>query len=194
MILFPEKVPTLESKDLIFSVIENSDLERYFKLCSNDKVMRPWGTKGHETKNETRALIDFLRKAFSTQEMIRWGIREKSTDLFIGDIGYWRFIKPRDRAEIGAKIFPEYWNRGYMTQAMICIMDYGFTEMKINSIEGNIEPENIGSLRLVEKLMFEREGYLRENSFCYYRQKYIDTFLMSMTASRWKRVYKDLKE
>ena len=72
-----------------------------------------------------------------------------------------------------------------MTEAMTMVMDYGFIKMNLNSIEGNIDPENKGSIRLVEKLGFEKNGYIKEHSYCYFREKFIDTLLFSKRASQW---------
>lgn len=185
-IKFPSTIPILHSKRLTLSPIEEEDAKYYFSFCSNPEVMRPWGMKVHQSLQETKELILFLDEEFKKKQMIRWGIRELGSLVLIGDIGFWRFVNPRSRAEIGAKLAPQYWNKSYMTEAMSTVIVYGFQIMKLNSIEGNIDPENKSSIRLVEKLGFERDGYIKEHSFCTFREKFVDTLLYSLRASQWK--------
>jgi [ribosomal protein S5]-alanine N-acetyltransferase len=72
-----------------------------------------------------------------------------------------------------------------MTEAMAKTIEFGFTRMNLNSIEANIDPENHGSIRLVEKVGFERDGYIREHSYCFFREKFVDTILFTARASQW---------
>lgn len=48
--------------------------------------------------------------------------------------------------------------KGYMTEALEASIRYMFEELGMHRIEANIMPENIGSIRVVQKLNFEREG------------------------------------
>ncbi|MGE0526338.1 MAG: GNAT family N-acetyltransferase, partial [Bdellovibrionales bacterium] len=141
-ITFPQVIPTLNSERLVLKPITDADADAYFSICSNPVVMRPWGTKCHESMDETRDLIQYLEQEFKHHRMIRWGVFEGGGSTLIGDVGFWRFVFPRARAEIGAKLDPHVWNRGYMTEAMITVLDFGFRGMNLNSIEGNVDPEN----------------------------------------------------
>jgi ribosomal-protein-alanine N-acetyltransferase len=49
--------------------------------------------------------------------------------------------------------------RGYMTEGLRLVMGYAFTELGLHRLEANIQPANVASIRLVERLGFEREGY-----------------------------------
>lgn len=188
--IFTANIPILFSERLILSPIREDDADDYFALCSNPDVMRPWGTKQHQNLNETKNLILFLEHEFKKKQMIRWGIREQSAghasaNPLIGDLGFWRFVNPRLRAEIGAKLSPQYWNKGYMTEAMTKVLDFGFQTMNLNSIEGNIDPENRSSMRMLEKLGFDKEGYIKGHSYCAFREKFVDTLLYSLRANQW---------
>ena len=183
----PTQVPTLLTKRLELSAIVPADAENYFALCSNADVMRTFGLKPHGSIEETRGLISFLEKELVEKRMIRWAVRERGGNgALIGDVGYWRYVPSRRRAEIGAKLAAEFWNKGYMTEAMAAVMDFGFTRMSLNGIEGNADPENGGSLKMLAKLGFEREGFVKEHTYCPYRERYYDTILYSLRASQWK--------
>ena len=50
-----------------------------------------------------------------------------------------------------------------MSEAILRIIDYGFSQMNLHRIEAFIGPANIASQKLVEKLGFQKEGVLREH-------------------------------
>lgn len=48
------------------------------------------------------------------------------------------------------------------TEALKAAIRYIFEEWKLHRIEANIIPRNAASIRVIEKLGFEREGYCRK--------------------------------
>ena len=62
-------------------------------------------------------------------------------------------------AYIGYWISQEVAGRGIMPRAVALLMDHAFGAMALHRIEINIRPENVASLRVVEKLGIRQEGY-----------------------------------
>jgi len=69
---------------------------------------------------------------------------------------------------LGYKMDQNFFNKGYMTEALGKVIDYAFNVLKLHRIEANIMPHNAASLRVVEKLGFYHEGlakkYLKINN------------------------------
>jgi ribosomal-protein-alanine N-acetyltransferase len=61
-------------------------------------------------------------------------------------------------AHIGYWIDRNYSNRGFTTQAVKLLTEYGFGELKLHRIEINVRPENAGSIRVAEKAGYLFEG------------------------------------
>ena len=55
-----------------------------------------------------------------------------------------------------------YWNQGYATEAAGRVVEYGFETLDLHRIQAFVLPTNIGSVRVLEKLGFRREGVLRD--------------------------------
>ena len=53
-------------------------------------------------------------------------------------------------------------NRGYMTEALRCVIDFAFNRLRLHRIEANIMPRSHASRRVVEKLGFHYEGLARQ--------------------------------
>lgn len=54
------------------------------------------------------------------------------------------------------------WGKAYMDEALRALLNYGFTELKLNRVEADIDPRNEASKKTLERLGFTREGYLPE--------------------------------
>ncbi len=50
-----------------------------------------------------------------------------------------------------------------MPEAVRLMVDYAFTELKLHRIEAGVMPRNLGSIRVLEKAGFHREGIARSN-------------------------------
>jgi len=53
----------------------------------------------------------------------------------------------------------KYAERGYMKEGLQLVIDHAFTQLGLHRLEANIQPGNERSVRLVESLGFECEGY-----------------------------------
>ena len=65
-------------------------------------------------------------------------------------------------AHIGYWVDRNYANRGFITEAVGLVTDFGFSELGIHRIEINVRPENVASCRVAEKAGYHFEGDRRE--------------------------------
>lgn len=88
----------------------------------------------------------------------------KENNETIGRCGYHNWYTDHYKAELGYALSKEEHKRkGYMTEAVAKILDYGFNRMGLNRIEACVGPDNFASLSLVKKYGFTQEGYLRKH-------------------------------
>jgi ribosomal-protein-alanine N-acetyltransferase len=130
--------------------------------------------------------VEGIQEAFREQSGIRWAISPRGAGQLIGSGGFWRLDKPHFRAEIGYELAPEWWGQGVMTEAVGAMLAFGFTAMRLHSVEAQIHPENTGSRRVLEKLGFVQEGYFRENFYDPGMAKFTDTAVFSLLHSAWR--------
>jgi [ribosomal protein S5]-alanine N-acetyltransferase len=67
-----------------------------------------------------------------------------------------------NRAELGYWIGVDYWNRGYCTEAVKAILEYGFKVLKYHKISARYFAGNYSSGRVMEKAGMIREGVLQD--------------------------------
>lgn len=169
--------PILETERLILRRVLPSDVKEMFELRSNPETMkyipRPLLTN-HE---EALAHIQMMEDKIETNEGINWAITLKGDDKMLGVIGHYRIKPEHYRAEVGYMILPEYHGKGITTEAVQCVVDYGFNTMQLHSIEGVIDPENEASERVLQKCGFVKEAHFKENE--YFDGKFIDAVVYS---------------
>lgn len=182
---FPKEFPGLETPQLRLRQFSLEDANDYYALYTDERVLKTWGTQPHRSIEETRALISHLHTQFLNSTAIRWAIEIKTTGKFAGDVGFWRVVPERSRAEAGAKLGAEYWSAGLMTEALSAIIQCGFETLGLHSVEANVDPTNLGALRLVEKVGFVKEGYIREHTYSPYEKRFLDTALFSVVKTTW---------
>ena len=68
-------------------------------------------------------------------------------------------------AYLGYNLFTPFNGQGNMHKALQLALTKVFTELNLHRLEANIQPDNLASIRLVEKLGFKREGYSEKYLF-----------------------------
>jgi ribosomal-protein-alanine N-acetyltransferase len=171
--------PELTTTRLLLRKLDAADTEQFFKLRSNKEVMKHIGKVPMTTINEVRDFIKMINGLLESNSGITWAmaLKEEPAKL-IGTIGHWRIIKEHFRAEIGYMLLPEYWRKGLTKEALIKVLDYGFNELKLHSVEGHITPLNIGSTKVLESTGFKREALFKEDFF--FNEKFEDTAIYSL--------------
>jgi [ribosomal protein S5]-alanine N-acetyltransferase len=170
--------PKLETKRLLLMEFTKNDSEQLFKMRSDDRVLKYLDRDTHKSVEESELMIEEMIRSYNNKEGINWIIRERDTLDVIGYIGYWRMIRNNVRAEIGYAMKPEYWGNGYMQEALTKVIEFGFNKFCLHSIEGNVNPANLNSIKLLEKLGFKKEAYFREDYL--FNGKFLDTAIYTL--------------
>ncbi len=53
--------------------------------------------------------------------------------------------------EIGWVFNPDYYNKGYASEAAQALLNYGFKDMQLHRIIATCQPQNIASYKVMEK-------------------------------------------
>ena len=128
---------------------------------------------------QSTTLIKQIAQSAADNIGVTWGIvRPAAPDELLGTIGLWRIIAEHHRAEIGYGLHPVYWQQGIMSEALAAVLDFGFQQLKLHSVEANVNPDNAASRRLLEKHGFALEAHFRQNYF--FRGQFLDSHIYSL--------------
>jgi len=138
------------------------------------------------TEADVRAFVQMFLAQQQAQPRLKFQLAVilKAEEQLIGNCGI-RLDEPDGhKANIGYELAPPYWGQGYATEAAQVIVAFGFSELRVHRIEADCIAENIGSVRVLEKLGMRREGHLRENEWI--KNRWWDTFLYGLLVDEWR--------
>jgi ribosomal-protein-alanine N-acetyltransferase len=148
--------PTLTTARLVLRQLREDDAPALFAVLSDPEVMTWWSSGPHASPAET---ADYVKgNATEDNGYLCWAITA-GEDVALG----WVILidgKP-DVKEIGYILHRDQWGKGIAREAVARVIDHGFAEMKLRRIFADTDPENTGSIGLLERLGFLREGRLR---------------------------------
>lgn len=113
-------------------------------------------------------LEDCLR-SYTEQGFGPWSVVEKQSRQNIGYCGLFYFpdINGRPAIEVGYRLARTSWGQGYATEAVIAVLDYGFSKLCLQRIIAMIDPNNSASIRVAEKagMRYEEDVMLEDYSY-----------------------------
>lgn len=170
--------PVLKTERLVLRQITEQDSMDMMEYFSDPEVMKYYGLQPFHSKQEALDEVEWYTNIFQTNIGIRWGITLAGQDKLIGSCGFHNRDKRHHRTDIGYELAREYWNKGIMAEAIKAVVTYGYTNYEINRVQALVEPENMASRRLLEKVGFKEEGLLYEYEFS--NGKYDDLIMYSL--------------
>jgi ribosomal-protein-alanine N-acetyltransferase len=164
---FSEPLPSIEGDGIMLRTPQITDFEEWAALRETSRdFLTPW--------EPTWPVDDLTRAAF------RRRIKRYTEDLR-SDQGYAFLIaRNSDGALVGGLTLANirrgvaqagslgYWTglpfvrQGYMTAAVRAVIPFAFASLRLHRLEAACIPSNGGSIKLLEKTGFVREGYARE--------------------------------
>jgi RimJ/RimL family protein N-acetyltransferase len=157
-----ENLITINTSRLSLRALTAADTDDFFAIYSDPEVMRYWSTPALANRDAAAKLIAEIQEGFSRHELLKWGIALRSDDRVIGSATLFHPDFTHRRVEVGYALGRAYWGQGYMQEALTAIFNYAFDTLNFHRIEADVDPRNAGSVRILERLGFQREGYLRE--------------------------------
>ena len=148
-------------------LIELSDLDSIHKLHSLAETDE-YNTLGiPKSIEETQSIIEpsITENSVGDIKNYTFAIESNVNNDFIGLFGLFGLKIGHEkykRAEVWYKIHTDYWNKGIATEVLAQMVNYGFEVLKLHRIQVGAAVGNIGSIKVLEKVGFIKEGRGRE--------------------------------
>lgn len=144
----------LETGRLILREFGEADVEAFYLLGSHPAIIKYTGDPGGGMTSIEHALeilrshpmADYEKHGFG-----RWACVHKEKGEVIGFAGL-KYLEELDEVDIGYRLLPEYWGAGIATEAAQAVLEFGFRKLQMEEIIGLAVPENVASIRILEKL------------------------------------------
>jgi RimJ/RimL family protein N-acetyltransferase len=143
----------LKTERLILREFDEGDAAAFYVLGSDPAIIRFTGDPTRLTSLKqaldvlcSRPLADYRKYGFG-----RWACVHKESGEVIGFAGL-KYLEDLKEVDIGYRLLPSYWGAGLATEAGRAALDYGFADLHLEEIIGLADPENVASVRVLEKL------------------------------------------
>ncbi len=145
----------LETRRLKLRLFTHDDLPAMHVLNSDPEIIR-YADGPVKDIEETRQrlengpLADYQKYGFG-----RFAVESRETGKVIGFCGI-KYIPELDLPELGYRFMKAYWGKGIGTEAAKVCVDFAREDLNMSKLIALIIPENIGSIRVAEKVGMTR--------------------------------------
>ena len=180
-----KKRPTLETERLILRPFESSDAGAVQRFAGDRTIADTTLAIPHPYEGGmAEEWISSHEQGFDSGEHVAFAIVNTQTNQLVGAVSLDDISPCHRRAELGYWIGTPYWTKGYCTEAVRAVVDYGFRVLNLNRIQGRCLKRNPASGRVMQKLGLTREGCLRQ-----YVKKWDemeDVYVFGILRSEWE--------
>ena len=154
----------ISTKRTRLRLIELSDLNSIHKLLSLAETDEYNALGIPKNIEETKSIIDpwIAENKLNNINNYTFAIENTLNNDVIGLFGLKLGSEKYKRGEIWYKIHPDNWNKGIATEVLAKMIDYGFDVLNLHRIQAGCAVENIGSVKVLEKVGMIREGRGRQ--------------------------------
>ncbi|MFE8700686.1 GNAT family N-acetyltransferase [Cytobacillus sp. FJAT-54145] len=143
-----------------FRLLTMDDLEVVYRQFSDPDMCKYFSEPPVDLK-EAKEIIEHYKDP-EGKGFLRYGMFDKSTNAFIGTVGYHYWDPNRKQVEIGYDIWKDYWRQGYISEALPPLIKICFNYLDVDFVYILTHPENHASIKSVTKLGFIECPPLRE--------------------------------
>jgi RimJ/RimL family protein N-acetyltransferase len=176
----------LRTDRLLLRPFEADDLEAMYAIQSDASVVR-WLYDDVRTLDETRELLERKIAGSALRAEGDWlsaAVTRRDTGELVGDVSLRWASEAHRQGELGFVVHPRHQGHGYATEASRPILDVAFGQLGLHRVVGRLEPRNVASARVLEKLGMRREAHLVENEWV--KGEWQSELVYAVLAREWR--------
>jgi ribosomal-protein-alanine N-acetyltransferase len=161
----------IETERLIMRDLLPGDDAGMFLLDSDPDVHKYIGRNPVQSIEQSREVIEIIRRQYETNGIGRWAVVEKETGTFIGWSGLKLITEPingrSNYLDLGYRFIKQYWGKGYAKETAIASAAYAWDVLKAGELCGIVDIHNVASrktlisagLRYIENFNYEGDPH-----------------------------------
>jgi RimJ/RimL family protein N-acetyltransferase len=153
--------PVLSVGDFRLRPLRAGDAVPWSAYLSDPRVTvhTSWGATDLATID---SLIHRLQADYATKASWRWAIARDADDCLVGVCGFSTWSTVHRAAELVYDLSPDYWSRGIVTRSVQAVLEWGFSDARLNRVQAVVLPSNRSSIAVLDRCGFTKEGVLRQ--------------------------------
>jgi ribosomal-protein-alanine N-acetyltransferase len=164
-------IPTRRTARLVLEPLSAAHSAGMFAMWSREEVCRYSGPARDfagrpillpaREAGDSDKIIDFFVRSAAEGTRFRWAVLTRSARGFVGAVG---FNSLGVRSEIAFHLRPEFWGQGLMSEAAASALEWLRSRPGAAEVEAFVEPGNVASVRLTERLGLRATGHAVEGA------------------------------
>lgn len=157
----PPSAPLIETQRLTLRRLAEDDADFILGLLNEPSFLQYIGDRGVRTPEDARAYIrngpmaSYARHGFGLLLVVR-----QEDGAPIGMCGLLK-RDALDDVDVGFAFLPAHWSKGYAAEAAAAVLAHGRTTLALTRVVAITQADNLGSIRVLEKLGFTFERMIR---------------------------------
>jgi ribosomal-protein-alanine N-acetyltransferase len=151
----------LKTERLSLRPLAAADALAIHAMMSDAEVMAYWDTATIEDPAQTAEMVERQLADVALEFARYWAVERAADGAFVGVCDLSEIDRRHARAEVGFIVGRAYWGEGYTFEAMHAIIGYAAQGLRLKRLQARVHLGNVRSMRLLERLGFEREGLMR---------------------------------
>jgi RimJ/RimL family protein N-acetyltransferase len=158
--------PILQGARVRLRPYRAGDRDALLALFGDPRVVRYWSFAPWTSLADADAyLAPLLAPPASDDDeptSVPWALADLATDALLGTATIFALQREQQRAEVGYSLASAHQGRGLAREAVTLALGHAFDVLGLRRVEADVDPRNLPSCKLLERLGFKREGLLRE--------------------------------
>ena len=157
----PSPCPILTAHRIVLKPIQIEDSKQLFAMWNSKCMSELAGIEKSQNIDAIKETIKYFMTMNLSGFFLKWAIRDKTTDEFIGEIEFYPLkprVRPWQESAIGYSLKEMARGKGFMSEAVEAVLNYGFTELAVLRVKADVPEKNVKSLKLLRKNRFVYEG------------------------------------
>ncbi|WP_163529617.1 GNAT family N-acetyltransferase [Halobacillus ihumii] len=158
----------MEGNHIHIRELKSEDAEALLHLQKENRAFfEKYSMLREDSFYTTKAQLDRIKKfekGIKQDSEYNFGIFKNEDQELIGTVNLFQVLRGSlQSAIIGYFLDKQHNGQGFTTEAVQLLVKYAFEELDLHRVEAGVMPHNIGSLRVLEKAGFHKEGIARKN-------------------------------
>jgi RimJ/RimL family protein N-acetyltransferase len=150
--------PTIATSRLVLRPFTEVDRAPFAELNAHPLVVESLGSS--PTRAESDALVVRINEEMEREGWGLWAVEVAGGVPFVGMVGLHRVnatLPCAPAVEVGWRLHPDHWGRGYATEAAAASLAYGFSEAALEQIVAFTTTRNTRSQGVMERIGMVRD-------------------------------------
>ena len=147
--------PNLQTQHFDLRMPSLSDSNDIFIMRSDENNAKYLDRPLCKSTDEAVQFIQRVLNGIENNDSFYWMITSGKDAKVFGTICLWNIDRSEAKAEIGFELLPAFQGKGIMQEVIPAVIEFGFNNTGLKYIEGEVDPDNIKSIKLMGKFGFK---------------------------------------